>query len=971
MRKSHILTISIILLIVIPLINAKSFTQYIDLGEVNSVDPTLQINFSEPVLISNMILHSSFADIPIRNEYNCIEGENSYCSKIEKKLCLLPKDDLILRIIANDKYNNELFAYIHFNISQVDSTKIKLIKPRTGFSDHKKFELIIDPEIGVNWCKGLFISNNNKESQASNHCSLPEFYDFEFTKKEGTKLNYTFPEENSPFIDGDYSKTLLIHCNSSSLGDIVSYITVGYDTTAPELSVSYDEKVSNFFNPVSNVRISSDDPVTCKVEGINGLIVDPNNYGSERFGDYYKELLMTINFKNVNPGIYDLKLMCINPAGESTEKELKIDYTPEVVPSIEILSPKELLNQSDVVINVTIKNLPESINANCNYSIDNEDYEELEVYKRYFSKELNLDEGEHSLRVRCRYDYGDRERIDEKTYHFFIDKSSPSIEIENVSNPSCSLSRIWIIINATDNYRIGKIFYKLTNQEGETINNGELRNGLNYIDINGDIGEIYTINVWAIDLAKWVSDQVNEEIEISNTSDERCDKERPITTAINWSCGSSECINITCSDDTICSDSFDYLFVPMNDSCRYDYLNIERKYFDELPLTTSVSSKLCWWVYDITGKNASGELLINLTSNGENNVVDHCSNGVKDYDETDIDCGGSCGGCPENSSCISSDDCMIGYECVNNTCTSINLDKDDDGIPDEWEETYCNGDCDPDEDLDGDGLTNIEEYNEGTDPLNSDTDGDGVSDGKEVRDGTNPLDPMDYKKSNLWVYILIIVLIIILGVASFFAYKRFGGKKELIVKEQKREVKQLPITRKNEVEDKKLRIKKALLRMKKEKELRERKRLIQEFKTSKPQVKTEKSVEQKERVIEKKTEEKSMKKELDRKEEFIPINELNKERDIFKDLENIVKDKDEAKRVIESRKEPIEKARMLVDLFHQEFDPKIFKSILRQLLIQNKLNKKEVYSTIMEMMHRGIINSSEALRIIKELGLTQ
>jgi len=46
------------------------------------------------------------------------------------------------------------------------------------------------------------------------------------------------------------------------------------------------------------------------------------------------------------------------------------------------------------------------------------------------------------------------------------------------------------------------------------------------------------------------------------------------------------------------------------------------------------------------------------------------------------------------------------------------------------------------EDTDGDGLTNSEEAQIGTDPLNPDTDGDGLGDGEEVKNyGTNPLIP--------------------------------------------------------------------------------------------------------------------------------------------------------------------------------------------------------------------------------------
>lgn len=69
-------------------------------------------------------------------------------------------------------------------------------------------------------------------------------------------------------------------------------------------------------------------------------------------------------------------------------------------------------------------------------------------------------------------------------------------------------------------------------------------------------------------------------------------------------------------------------------------------------------------------------------------------------------------------------------------------DANQNGIPDVWElQMFGNLNQIAGGDFDQDGLTNLIEYQTGTDPANTDTDGDGVSDGDEVAQGTDPAKP--------------------------------------------------------------------------------------------------------------------------------------------------------------------------------------------------------------------------------------
>lgn len=87
--------------------------------------------------------------------------------------------------------------------------------------------------------------------------------------------------------------------------------------------------------------------------------------------------------------------------------------------------------------------------------------------------------------------------------------------------------------------------------------------------------------------------------------------------------------------------------------------------------------------------------------------------------------------------------------------TQINVvaatDADNDGLPDAWELLHSGftiGIDDSRFDFDGDGLSNLDEYHNLTDPGNSDSDGDLVPDGAEVATSNNPLDAFNYP---LWI----------------------------------------------------------------------------------------------------------------------------------------------------------------------------------------------------------------------------
>jgi len=188
-------------------------------------------------------------------------------------------------------------------------------------------------------------------------------------------------------------------------------------------------------------------------------------------------------------------------------------------------------------------------------------------------------------------------------------------------------------------------------------------------------------------------------------------------------------------------------------------------------------------------------------------AVTHCADSVLSGTETDVDCGGACEACGFGQTCLEDSDCSVDLFCVRNVCGGMDsdndgisddsdicpdtpegedvdsrgcsrnqLDADNDGMDDSWELRYgldSSNPSDASEDLDSDGLSNLVEFQKGTNPADRDSDGDGWSDGAEVSKGFDPLNPDSHPKSvfsSVWPVLLIILIILGLAVIGYVVY---------------------------------------------------------------------------------------------------------------------------------------------------------------------------------------------------------
>lgn len=243
--------------------------------------------------------------------------------------------------------------------------------------------------------------------------------------------------------------------------------------------------------------------------------------------------------------------------------------------------------------------------------------------------------------------------------------------------------------------------------------------------------------------------------------------------------------NSDCKDDLKC-DGDECIEPPEEDKCN-------NKKWD--PLETDVDcGGICLKECDIGQKcDKDKDCISGVCSDDKICVsVHHCENGERDEGETDVDCGGKCYPCENGKKCSQDSDCESSY-CKDGVCRPYEeKDSDGDGIPDYWEMKHAdNGTdylkADSDDDADEDGLTNYEEYQfyiNGTkiSPNKADTDGDGFTDKEEIDKGTNPTDPDDKPSNTGPLVLILVVLLIFLGI---LLYLFFNGSKKSKAKKPK------------------------------------------------------------------------------------------------------------------------------------------------------------------------------------------
>ncbi|MFC1768434.1 hypothetical protein ACFLZX_01595 [Nanoarchaeota archaeon] len=607
----------------------------------------------------------------------------------------------------------------------------------------------------------------------------------------------------------------------------------GWKPTNPEANPNPIVQIlSGSDSPQTNLKVYSDDQTICRYGPQGGSFALLNGtfkgYENNSFKNFHQQTLVFSPFHRKKT--YDYYVACKNPGDPEGNNTISFLFKVPIFVDLDqkigfIEYTKKYFSGSandQPIINFSVNKISE-----CYWGEKSDDM--LQAYGEYdfkkgpeyfyshkYDKMINgtlLGEGSYTLYTVC-YEGADSVNA---IHNFAVDSSPPSKPIVDDSSKYANNSNItWVTdelrvkFKATDNISgIDYYTYWLTDSGNTVIVNKTnstdhdsyfFVSGLNLTD-----KVKYYFHAEAYDLAGWKGDVGKSDGILVDTSKlpATCSDSRKNGDETGIDCGGSckRCgTNVTCKVNTDCASQFcDTNKIPAVCAaarCDDGFHNGNETDKDcGGPCTNKCEvNKKCKKDADCVTNNC--DVAVKICTG-----VDLCDNKYLDPGETDTDCGGDkCNPCEDDKLCQINADCGSGWcnpsftcktptctdghknggeeatDCGGGVCVACNVtfsDADNDGISDSWEDRYCDGNCDPGGDEDGDGLTNLQEFLERTNPTNEDTDGDGFSDGDEVDAGTDPLDPDDHPSGAtgfLLTFLLILAILALLFVGGYLFY---------------------------------------------------------------------------------------------------------------------------------------------------------------------------------------------------------
>ncbi|GEM_PF-4682349 len=672
-------TACIILLLAVLLSAVPAYAQFdVEISIVIGVEPQVRAVFNESVILKNATI-AKLAGMSPPLILQTIGTTKEPAEAVVATYLITPTRALtngnyLIQLVASDRVDNEL-TFVKPFLIDFPVTDIRIISPPLGATNVSSFDLTIQT-----------IREGNPRLSDCKYASFDPRENFEvvglrpfddpapgvrsavhtisnFSSKAGLVPNVPSPGFYVICIDD------LGRANQKRISAMIDTISPAIESISldPPRIIEYPIGGGAFS---TDATIRASEPVICKYtinESRPFREMTPfDSYDEEDTDAFASSVAQRITLPEEDLRTYTLHIICRDKSGQQSQeatKDIQVDLSAAI--GISVLSPPPFSTGQALNLTVTTEKT-----SSCDLiGPDGRTVQltsEANPAKFHAANLGTLNEGAYTLQITCRSGQAGFFQEQTVSHQFTVDKSPPSAPAINGSTVSCAANPMAftpaITFSATDvQSGIREFRYSVTqlgiNQTGSSITqlSGRAAN------MSNSTTSTFSLSVVAVNNAGLIGMPTATSISV-NPSHPLCLEKNPprVTVREERQTGNTR-VTLLCEDDTGCDNSTFLYGMADNQSCSP---------FTAYTTQFSVfrTQTICYSVRDRVGNNASGSSRVTVTS------ATTCGNGVKDGEETDIDCGGSCGStCTTGKACEANNDCTDLFcsegRCRTPTCT--------------------------------------------------------------------------------------------------------------------------------------------------------------------------------------------------------------------------------------------------------------------------------------------------------------
>ena len=586
--------------------------------------------------------------------------------------------DYILRTRIRDLTGNNANATYPFTING-QGQQIVLVEPRNGGTTTRSLNFTIDSEY-TSECRWTNASLLDTPVSAVGFGFMRPF-----TVTDGLRhriINFAATTNNS--LAPNQPVPVLVMCLYDGVYTPREF-SVTYLATPPTLTAtSTPNPIIDPQNPVTAITVQSNQEVWC--DDIPQASIQPPTYASFGPNEYasYGRAITTQYLDYPNPDVLtrEVQLICFNRAGMEmrTNHTIRLAYTEQVAitfssPTMVARAPYNLTFTTNKMANCTAR-----MNA-APHALNVLPPEQAQSFRS--NTTTTLTGSTTTFTVTCTTLFT-QSRPFVATHRVRFDNEPPRLQAIVAEPNTCSLERVRFRLNATD----GTNGTNITTIEYSIMANGTGVVSLVNVTANNELrvesprirlvnGTRIIISARVYDAAGNPSQRLEKNITATGSNLVVCDVTPPSVRITQNRTTAGMNVRLECFDlQSRCTNTFQYNVRSLNESgaCVINVTQTGTAYNTTQLVTRN--STYCYRVLDNNGNEARGQQIIRINVTGNNNTPilppvnknGTCSDGVKNRDETDIDCGGGICGTLEKKFCAPLKGCELFADCASNVC---------------------------------------------------------------------------------------------------------------------------------------------------------------------------------------------------------------------------------------------------------------------------------------------------------------